>query len=724
MRADLAGQTFMTEAGQPIWIELPVVSTTASRQTDPPMWADITIASDPPGRVHSTTVEYQPDTNSIRIPLSGIPAGSGTVVRVDLHDPGGSRWVEGTEFDSYPEGSRLQDGAAVGGDLSFRVAYRRSLLAVIGRGLSVAESTPWLLLAFLATFSAAGLLLRGWLGRQLALDSAEWLSLSLSGGLLVATALGYAMAILRLRPQPMWMLPSLVVLATAGAVLWARSKQDHASFSMGMGFLVLWLLVMAGLRLAFGANLPLPLHVDSIENYSIVVDILNPGSTPLAVNQVSGLLSNYYHFGFHTLAAWLLGLAGTQNPQRLVVLGQLLQALAIGAVYFPLRAATDDPRAAMTAVALAGLGWAMPAFASNWGKMSALAGLAAAPAVIGLAIHSFRRRQSHRWWLVFATVLAAILAALVHTRIIFVFAALALATWLAWMTLRLRSTTHGNLMKLVLGLLVLGSVAIVLLGDPMQLATAQEALADTLGASGGVTTIAIVLLIPFALQQCPLAALSSMLWAVLLLLFHFIPPHADYPLPLLDGPMISMALFLPLSALGGIGFAGLVSMVQHEIHRKSLRSASLLVILACSVGYAAWSLTNQLLTPDDCCMLAGRDDAAMARSIDATLGRQVRVLVAGDAPGGYTLVPIDGGAWMRPLTHREIVTMRPHVDFSTAAMHRRLCDLGITHIYVGMRSDGFGRAALDLSPDYYQPSIVYPRAALYSVLGCQSGQGS
>jgi hypothetical protein len=673
-----------------------------------------------PTSLRSVPVEYDPDASVIRVPLGRLTPEANSTIRFELHDPAGSIWLGATESNSYPDGARTRDGQPIGGDLAFRVVYRTSLMEVMVRGISEVAQAPGVSLSLLITLAVMGFCISGLLSRLVNLDWATWFSLAIGGGVLLTTALAYLFALLQFHPSPGWIALTMLPLAALGVFGWSQSKSRLPLPAVEDGFLVLFLLVMGAVRLAFSANVSLPLHVDSIENYSIVLDILHSGKSPLAVNQIGNLLSSYYHFGYHVFAAWLMGLAGTESPRALALITQALQTIAIGALYFPVRMATHDRSAATASVVFAAIGWTMPAFSSNWGKVSALSGLTTLPTVVGLALLIARERV--RGWPWVAVGVAAGVAILLHTRIVFILVSLGIAVGLARAVLRVRQDHGGRLEWGILGVVAVASLLLVLRADPAQLGEDVSAMATVLEGQGAVTTVAVLLLLPFALHGRPFAALITLLWIGALFGLHLVPPHARYPFPLLDGPMLSMALFLPLCALGGMGYAGLISMVRQGITSSWLRAMSFSAIAVGSVAMMGFGLAHQVITPDDCCMIAGRDDLAVIQQLDQEIGPNATVLTAGDAPGGYTLVPKDGGGWIRPLTRRETVGMRPHVDFTTAAMHRWLCEMGVSHIYLGMRSESFDRASLDLAPDYYAPSIVYPRASLYAVIACSGVQ--
>jgi hypothetical protein len=485
------------------------------------------------------------------------------------------------------------------------------------------------------------------------------------------------------------------------------------------GAFVIGVLAFGALRLSFASPLSLPPHVDAVEHYAIVADLLAPDQPALAQNSVTLLTTQYYHFGFHGLAAWLLTLAGGETPLGLIVLGQLLQTAAIGALYFPVYAAVRSQPAALAAVALAAVGWTMPGHASDWSRYPAMLGLALLPSAAALAIFAWRQHGRSRRVLLAGAGIAAVGATLAHTRMLFVIGALLLSVEGAR---RLRALAAPGGLKVRNALLIglAASIALVLVGlsSPLQRDSLWESLVRTVEPPGGLSTLLVFCLAPFALRRHPTATLALLLWAGSILLLVFLPPNASYPLPILDTPLVRMVLFLPLSALGGLGVSGLASTVRSTAWHPSLARRLGLGLAGLGVFYLAWALSRQSFAPSDCCLIGGADDVAIAREASQQLTPRERILIPAQAPVNYSLAPVDSGAWFLPLAGLNTVRWPLEADLASPAEHRRLCVLGITHVYTGGAPQSFAREELDLAPALYTPILVHPNAALYAVVNC------
>ena len=650
---------------------------------------------------------------------------AGDTIAVTLSDPAGEVLVGGTEHDSYAAGSRLSHGTAVGGDLAFQVVYRRSIGSVVAEGLQVALGSPLLLLSLGLTVGAAGLLLSGALRHIRGLDLGALLSAALGGGLLFASMLGLAAAALHLHPTPALGLSAAITMGLLGSWLWSRPPAPSIKLDYGAVGLVVCLVFFGALRLAFASPLSLPPHINSLQHYLVISDLLTPERAPLAANTVGDLSLRYYHLGFHALAAWVLALAGSGTAPALLVLGQLLQAVAVGAVYFPVYAAVRDTKAALASVILAGIGWSMPGYAGNWAKYPAVLGLAGLATAVGLLLLAMRERGSRRIALSIAVSVSVLAAALIHTRMLILFAtfmlSLAVARRLASEAPNRYARVRG-LIPIAVGLL--GVAALLLVSTPTSLDQVRRSLATFTVGQGGLSTVVVLFLVPFALRWHRSGAVASLSWMALLLACEFLPPNASYPLPLIDAPLARMAVFLPLCSLGGLGASGVNSMLRSGAPGKPfarlLRAGAALGVLA----YLARSLAAQSYAPAECCILARQDDLAIARLALARLPGDALVLVPSQASDDPNAGPsgVDGGGWLFALDHIRTVKASAKTDLALAAQHSLLCAQRITHVYVGGTSWGFSRVVLDLAPAFYTPELVLPGAAIYSVIGCDSVQ--
>ncbi len=717
--ADSSGQTFVLEFDHPLRVEFPATFGAAQDVTRGHLSAQVTVLYPSRSTIDRLPVRIDAARSRVQVPLAAVGAAAGARLRVILRDPAGQTWLGATEHNSYPSGTRLVGERPVGGDLAFRVEYRRTLLEILLSGLSVALGSWRLIVAAGISIGAAGLLVGGALRRFEGLDLAARLSASIGGGLLLTTVVGWTAAVLHLRVSAGAVLLAALAMASLGLFLWLRPGASQGRLDLGALGLIACLVVFGFLRLAFASPLSLPPHIDAVEHYAIVADLLAPDRPPIAENDVSLLATQYYHFGFHGLAAWVLSLAGGATPFTLIALGQLLQGAAIVGIYFPTYAAVRDSRAALAAVVLAGVGWTMPAHASDWSRYPALLSLAVLPAAVGLALLAWRAAGNKRILLLAAAGLAAVGVTLAHTRMLFLLAGFIFSVEGARRLVAL-SAPRGFTVRKALPIAMAISIALTIawLASPLQRDAAWVSLTESFNARGILSTVLVLGLAPFALRRYPTAALGTLLWAASILLLVFLPPQASYPFPILDAPLVRMALFLPLSALGGLGVAGLMtalrSSMSHSWPARGLRMA----LAAAGILYMAWAFSWQSNAPGECCLIAGPDDAAIAQEAPQLLTSAARILIPSQAQVNYSPAPVDGGAWLLPLSGLRTVLWPANAELASPAEHQGVCAAGITHIYVGGTSLSYPREELDFAPAFYTPTLVHPHAALYAVVGC------
>jgi hypothetical protein len=717
IRVDGAGQTLVLEHDNPLALQL-AVSPGPDERGQPPVTARVSIRRPSFTTSHQTEAVLVNQAGSWQLDLSHLPAEAGSIVQIELIDPSGAAWAGSTEHDSYPWGERLSQGHPVGGDLAFRVYYRRSPGSLAVEGLVQAMEHWGLVLAAALAVGSAGLLASGLLRDWMDLSLGAWLSLGLGAGLLTISAAGWLAGILRVALIPSWQIPLALGMLLIGGWCWRGRPDTPLKGRSAAIVFVVWLLVMGLLYLAFGAELSLPPHIDSVENYAIVADLVTPSGPQLAANQIGQLASSYYHYGYHALAAWLMSLAGGPNPQSLVPLGQLIQLAAVASLYFPIYVMTKDDRLALIGVILAGMGWSMPAYASNWAKYPALLGLSVLPTVVGLMLLAVKSDGTQRRRLVVASGAAGLVATISHTRIAFIL----LGIGAAWLIARqLVRTWRGGRRPVAIGALALACVASLFMlsaAGPERLESARAALAFVTRDQGAVTSLLVLLVLPLAAANYPTLALVGVGWIFGLIGLHFVPPGAGYPFPLLDGPMVSMALYQPLALLGALGSGGLLARAPRWFERQRHRPWLLAGVLGVSLAYLGWGLAARDWAPGNCCLIPTNDDLELITYVQDHLPQDARILVPAALPPDARLKPFDAGAWLGPLTGRTVVPALGETDLGGRLQHELLCTSGVTHIYVGSTPNSFRRETLELAAGSYRPLLRLPSAALYEISGC------
>lgn len=541
------------------------------------------------------------------------------------------------------------------------------------------------------------------------LTSCERLALGLAGWIVPASLLALIWYLTGVDGL-FWILPAALILT-----LFLRLKTDPKPVPDTTSlFLLLFLFLSVLLRLAYASHTAFPLYFDSAQHYAIIQNLLLDDKSWL----LDWLNVNYYHLGFHFLAAFLASVTQTEITRVMLILGQMLLATIPFPVFFLVRHAAKSYAAAWFALLLSAFGWYMPAHVVDWGKYPALMSLGLIPFVLSLAHLIFQQKSGisgkKRWILHGILGVSAVLSVFAHSRSLVVLGIVVLAwvavTWLEKLPRRMLSLAFllVVILTIALALFILRQEVLILLFDPYL-------------AKGVPLTALVLLLSVFAWMAYPRLTFVSVLSVTLLLASLFVPVTflpGYRNLTLLDRPFVEMTLFLPLSLLGGLGLAGLEKKLQGWFVWGKV--AGLLAVGVVAVN--AFLVYD--LYPSDCCVLVGNDDAAAMDwaadqlPVEARIGiasTQLKVMTSDVYEGD---VGADAGIWLTPLTGRTTVLVPSNLDFSQRAAVDYLCGAGVSHLFVGEAGQAFDRGRLVSRPEWYRPLLSMPRTGVYEVTGC------
>jgi hypothetical protein len=165
-----------------------------------------------------------------------------------------------------------------------------------------------------------------------------------------------------------------------------------------------------------------PMWGDSYQHTLIAQLFVDNGGLFTSWYPYAELQSFTYHFGFHTLVAVFHWISGLDLPQATLWVGQILNALAILALYPLAVRIGGNSWAGVIAILIAGLLTPMPMFYLNWGRYTQLAGQAILPAIVLLVwINLTTRDRTWRSLILIWIPLAGL--ALTHYRVM-IFAAM------------------------------------------------------------------------------------------------------------------------------------------------------------------------------------------------------------------------------------------------------------------------------------------------------------
>lgn len=351
---------------------------------------------------------------------------------------------------TYLDGSAYEDGRPLpDGQLAFRLEYDRPalLLGLLRQGLQwplllAAGAFLFLLPGYgaLAFLDRSGEAWRGYRGFALATA----LSLALYPVLVLWTGL------LGLRLGWLYAVAPGVLGATAIVARWRpwrrrlpwSPRRLLASLGPPEAALTVAVTLLIVSRLLPVRSLPAPLWGDSYQHTLITQLLIDNGGLFDSWRPYVDLATFSYHFGFHSLAAVFHWLTGLSSPEAVLVVGQLLNVLAVlGAAC--LAAAVGRSRwAAPAAVVVAGLLSPMPSLYANWGRYTQLAGQAILPGAM-LATWLLLRRP--RPWLMAVAAIVVAGLGITHYRVLILYVLFVPAAWVAALRLPSRDWVRAAL---------------------------------------------------------------------------------------------------------------------------------------------------------------------------------------------------------------------------------------------------------------------------------------
>jgi hypothetical protein len=479
--------------------------------------------------------------------------------------------------------------------------------------------------------------------------------------------------------------------------------------------LLLFLFLTLPLRLAYVLDTDLPLYFDSAQHYLLIKTLLLKQPALLW----GWLNSSYYHVGFHFLAAFLTAATGAEIARVMLILGQVILWLLAVPVFVLVYQQTNSITASGFALLLAAFGWYMPAHAVNWGKYPALMSLGLIPFTISLAVlirrHANGLSASKRWLAYGALAASVLLTLLTHSRSVIALGMILLA-WAVATRLEKSSSRAMRFAPLFIAALVMVQ-SIVLLKQNMLALVFDPYLFE-----GAAVTAIVLLLVVCAWRAYPRLTLISLLTVTAMLGALRIPVTflPSFPaLTLLDRPYVEMALWLPLSVLGGAGLAGMRKVFQ----KRWMWNA---VVLLAGVVILVNARAVRRLYPSECCLVAGKDDLTAIAWLGEHLPLEARIGIA-SSPLRLTSASAffegeagaDAGIWITPLTGRTTILLSNASAFEQIVTLKQICELGIGYLYVGEKGQPFHSAALLARPAWYTPLLVLPKTGVYQVNGCE-----
>ena len=309
-----------------------------------------------------------------------------------------SRWARELE-NAYLNGALYQNGIPEDAQAAFQLSYSRRK-ALLGLGEEAVTWVGFLAVGFflfiLPGWGIFSLLWPGW-------EKISWpIKLGLSAGLSLALYpllfLWTDVIGLHLGALYAWLPP----LAGLGIILWrnrrrlrvCRFPRRLVRLSLRVNLLRLpWAdIAFTGIvalifltRFWAIRSLEAPMWADSVQHTVMAQLMLDNGGLFKSWMPYAPYKSLTFQFGFPAFAALFAWLTGMGSVKATLIVGQIINGLAVLALHpLAVRIAKGNRWAGIGAVLAAGLLSPMPAFYVNWGRFAQLAGQAVLPAAIWL----------------------------------------------------------------------------------------------------------------------------------------------------------------------------------------------------------------------------------------------------------------------------------------------------------------------------------------------------
>lgn len=130
--------------------------------------------------------------------------------------------------------------------------------------------------------------------------------------------------------------------------------------------------------------------VDSYHHTLIVQLIIENGGIPQSYEPYSQLSPFTYHFGFHSIVAFLYWLSGIDIVKLVPYTGQILNAVALLSVFIFVDRIFNDRKMALVSSFIVGLISIFPAYLINAGRYTSLTGIVILPIAFVMVIESFK----------------------------------------------------------------------------------------------------------------------------------------------------------------------------------------------------------------------------------------------------------------------------------------------------------------------------------------------
>lgn len=465
---------------------------------------------------------------------------------------------------------------------------------------------------------------------------------------------------------------------------WSRPSKNKNTIGVsqfiGLIILLAWISIV---KLSFLSGLSYPLYSDSAYHFDLIKQIMDGKLSSLLFSS-NGLL-NYYHYGFHSIAALTSLISRLPVEKSMLIVGQVLQ-ISIPLSFYPIgKTLTHKAWGGILAVTIAAFGWPMPAYASQWGKYPAILSVQFFLWFYSIYLLIQKKELTPKKVYSFLFTLICLFTGLIfHTRIVIV-----IILFFVIQKLFEHHTTARKDKHLILFLLValLGNFILLYFNDFEDF---QHIYIKYLKESW-VPVLLLLLFARFFRHQSKQLLYQQVIFIVFLLLMLNIPipdgllnRNVAY---IIDRPFLEIILFIPLTLIMVIGITNFTNMLL--ISGKCNRS--LRIYRAVAIVFLGVVSVFTYPMRSSCCVILDPPNIAVIQRIKAELPSNAKILIAAGPWSGYT----DAGIWIYPLTGIQTVNWPYDTNFEND-VQQSLCKQSVMYIYIYVGNTAYSFSRLSL----------------------------
>ena len=698
--------------------------------------------------------------NQLSIPLQVRDGPAEQSYYLTLSVDKGSIQLYGRNEDAYPRGQFFIDNLPQIADIAFRSTYLYDINSVYEDLSNFIRLSPSVLLILFVVWLPGRLLISLILDGN-SYDRAEIFSLSLGSSIAIIPLVILWTSQIKLFMWNTWSVVIIFIFLIA-LYIWLKKKSFRAFLNAPkikfskywpyeLGIAAIFVITLFT-RLAMVRDMVTPAWVDSVHHALITNLIVDIGGFPDNYLPLLDIETANYHPGFHSIVSVFQWLTGDKIYTSLLLIGQVLNALNVLAVYLFTTTLTKNRLAGIIAGLVTGIFLPMPAYYTSWGRYTQLTGLIILPTAFVFALmllhhYSFRKNNKNdpekrnvriRLLIVSSITIAGLF--LTHYRV-FAFLIILIVSYIVILLFKMLFDKAHNKSNFTRGMLLIGFAGIftIVLIFPWFIETLSTLFIPRITVNPGGTpslfndfswayltsaygTISmIVAAIGFIVSiiQKRVYAFVLAIWVLLLFLLANANALGLPGAHFVNNTSVEIILFIPISILAGYGLAIIIDFLLARSGRRL--QISLIAILIIISSYMSFLGARRILTIlNPVTILTREADINALEWVKENIDNDETIVINPFAWGYGMYAGNDGGYWVAPIANmksmpppalyglsselspvvKEISQSIIKLSDDADKLHQYLWTNGFKYIYIGARGGVISPLNLLKNPQY------------------------